>query len=102
MLGAAGEYVDYAASKAAVDALTIGLAREVAGEGIRVNGVRPGLIRTDIHASGGEPGRVDRLESAVPMARGGQPLEVAHAVLWLLSEESSYVTGSIIDVAGGR
>jgi NAD(P)-dependent dehydrogenase (short-subunit alcohol dehydrogenase family) len=102
VLGAAGEYVDYAASKAAVDALTIGLAREVAGEGIRVNGVRPGLIRTDIHASGGEPGRVDRLESAVPMGRGGQPLEVAHAVLWLLSEESSYVTGSTIDVAGGR
>jgi NAD(P)-dependent dehydrogenase (short-subunit alcohol dehydrogenase family) len=102
VLGAAGEYVDYAASKAAVDALTVGLAREVAGEGIRVNGVRPGLIRTDIHASGGEPGRVDRLEGAVPMGRGGQPLEVAHAVLWLLSEESSYVTGSIIDVAGGR
>ncbi|MDL2355852.1 MAG: SDR family oxidoreductase [Pseudomonadota bacterium] len=102
VLGAAGEYVDYAASKAAVDALTIGLAREVAGEGIRVNGVRPGLIRTDIHASGGEPGRVDRLEAAVPMGRGGQPIEVAHAVLWLLADESSYVTGSIIDVAGGR
>jgi NAD(P)-dependent dehydrogenase (short-subunit alcohol dehydrogenase family) len=102
VLGAAGEYVDYAASKAAVDALTIGLSREVAGEGIRVNGVRPGLIRTDIHASGGEPGRVDRLESAVPMGRGGHPLEVAHAVLWLLSDESSYVTGSIIDVSGGR
>lgn len=102
VLGAAGEYVDYAASKAAVDALTIGLAREVAGEGIRVNGVRPGLIRTDIHASGGEPGRVDRLEAAVPMGRGGQPIEVAQAVMWLLAEESSYVTGSIIDVAGGR
>lgn len=102
VLGAAGEYVDYAASKAAVDALTIGLAREVAGEGIRVNGVRPGLIRTDIHASGGEPGRVDRLEATVPMGRGGQPIEVAQAVMWLLAEESSYVTGSIIDVAGGR
>jgi NAD(P)-dependent dehydrogenase (short-subunit alcohol dehydrogenase family) len=102
VLGAAGEYVDYAASKAAVDALTIGLSREVAAEGIRVNGVRPGLIRTDIHASGGEPGRVDRLAHAVPMGRGGEPHEVAQAVLWLLGDESSYVTGSIIDVAGGR
>jgi NAD(P)-dependent dehydrogenase (short-subunit alcohol dehydrogenase family) len=102
VLGAAGEYVDYAASKAAVDALTIGLAREVAAEGIRVNGVRPGLIRTGIHASGGEAGRVDRLASAVPMGRGGEPLEVAQAVLWLLGDGSSYVTGSIIDVAGGR
>jgi NAD(P)-dependent dehydrogenase (short-subunit alcohol dehydrogenase family) len=102
VLGAAGEYVDYAASKAAVDALTIGLSREVAAEGIRVNGVRPGLIRTEIHASGGEPGRVNRLESAVPMGRGGEPEEVAQAVMWLLGQESSYVTGSIIDVAGGR
>jgi NAD(P)-dependent dehydrogenase (short-subunit alcohol dehydrogenase family) len=102
VLGAAGEYVDYAASKAAVDALTIGLSREVAAEGIRVNGVRPGLIRTGIHASGGEPGRVDRLEHGVPMGRGGEPQEVAQAVLWLLAAEASYVTGSIIDVAGGR
>jgi NAD(P)-dependent dehydrogenase (short-subunit alcohol dehydrogenase family) len=102
VLGAAGEYVDYAASKAAVDALTVGLSREVAAEGIRVNGVRPGLIRTDIHASGGEPGRVDRLAHGVPMGRGGQPHEVAQAVLWLLGDESSYITGSIIDVAGGR
>jgi NAD(P)-dependent dehydrogenase (short-subunit alcohol dehydrogenase family) len=102
VLGAAGEYVDYAASKAAVDALTIGLSREVAREAIRVNGVRPGLIHTEIHASGGEPGRVSRLEAAVPMGRGGYPLEVAQAVMWLLGDESSYVTGSIIDVAGGR
>jgi NAD(P)-dependent dehydrogenase (short-subunit alcohol dehydrogenase family) len=102
VLGAAGEYVDYAASKAAVDALTIGLSREVAREGIRVNGVRPGLIHTEIHASGGEPGRVSRLEADVPMGRGGYPMEVARAVMWLLGDESSYVTGSIIDVAGGR
>ena len=102
VLGAAGEYVDYAASKAAVDALTIGLSREVAGEGIRVNGVRPGLIYTDMHASGGEPGRVDRLRSAVPMGRGGEPAEVANAVLWLLSDEAAYTTGSFIDVSGGR
>lgn len=102
VLGSAGEYVDYAASKAAVDALTTGLSKEVAAEGIRVNGVRPGLIHTDIHASGGEPGRVGRLESGVPMGRGGQPAEVAEAVLWLLSDASSFVTGSFIDVAGGR
>lgn len=102
VLGAAGEYVDYAASKAAVDALTIGLSREVAREAIRVNGVRPGLVHTEIHASGGEPGRVSRLEAAVPMGRGGYPLEVAQAVMWLLGDESSYVTGTIIDVAGGR
>jgi NAD(P)-dependent dehydrogenase (short-subunit alcohol dehydrogenase family) len=101
-LGGAGEYVDYAASKAAIDALTIGLAREVAAEGIRVNAVSPGLIYTDIHASGGEPGRVDRLKSNVPMGRGGHPEEVAMAVLWLLSEEAAYTTGAIIDVAGGR
>jgi NAD(P)-dependent dehydrogenase (short-subunit alcohol dehydrogenase family) len=94
--------VDYAASKAALDALTIGLSKEVAHEGIRVNGVRPGLIQTDMHASGGEPGRVARLASSVPMGRGGHPLEVAHAVLWLLSDEASYTTGSFIDVSGGR
>lgn len=101
VLGAANEYVDYAASKAAVDALTVGLAREVGGEGIRVNAVRPALIRTDIHASGGEPGRVDRLQSKVPMGRGGDADEVAAAVVWLLSAESSFVTGALVDVAGG-
>lgn len=101
-LGAPNEYVDYAASKAAVDALTIGLSKEVADEGIRVNAVRPGLIDTDIHASGGEPGRVDRLKSAVPMKRGGTALEVAHAILWLLSPEASYTTGAFIEVTGGR
>lgn len=102
VLGSPGEYVDYAASKAALDALTIGLSKEVAGENIRVNGVRPGLIHTDIHASGGEPGRVNRLQSSVPMERGGEPQEVAKAALWLLSEEASYTTGSFIDVSGGR
>lgn len=101
-LGSAGEYVDYAASKGAVDTLTIGLAREVATEGIRVNAVRPGFIYTDIHASGGEPGRVDRIKDSVPMKRGGRPEEVAAAILWLLSDEASYATGTFIDLAGGR
>ena len=101
-LGAPGEYVDYAASKAALDTLTIGLAREVAGEGIRVNGVRAGIIYTDIHADGGEPGRVDRLGPTLPMKRGGDAIEVARAILWLCSEEASYSTGTFIDVAGGR
>jgi len=101
-LGSPGEYVDYAASKAALDVLTIGLAREVATEGIRVNSVRPGIIRTDIHASGGEPGRVDRLGPTVPMHRGGEAIEVARAILWLLSDEASYSTGAILDVSGGR
>jgi NAD(P)-dependent dehydrogenase (short-subunit alcohol dehydrogenase family) len=101
-LGSAGEYVDYAASKGAVDTLTIGLAREVATEGIRVNAVRPGFIYTDIHASGGEPGRVDRVKEFVPMKRGGRPEEVAAAILWLLSDEASYATGTFIDLAGGR
>ncbi|WP_299538033.1 SDR family oxidoreductase [uncultured Herbaspirillum sp.] len=101
-LGGPGEYVDYAASKGAIDAFTIGLAKEVAAEGIRVNAVRPGLIYTDIHASGGEAGRVDRLKDAVPMTRGGTAEEVANAILWLLSEESSYATGTFIDVSGGR
>lgn len=101
-LGAAGEYVDYAASKAAVDALTIGLSQEVAAEGIRVNAVRPGFIYTDIHASGGEPGRVDRVKASIPMQRGGQPDEVAHAILWLASDEASYSTGTFLDVSGGR
>jgi len=101
-LGAPGEYVDYAASKAALDAMTIGLAREVAGEGIRVNGVRAGIIYTEIHADGGEPGRVDRLGPTLPMKRGGDAIEVARAIVWLLSDEASYSTGTFIDVAGGR
>jgi NAD(P)-dependent dehydrogenase (short-subunit alcohol dehydrogenase family) len=101
-LGSAGEYVDYAASKGALDTMTLGLAREVAGEGIRVNSVRPGFVYTDIHASGGEPGRVDRVKGSIPMLRGGQPDEVAHAILWLLSEEASFVTGTFLDVAGGK
>ncbi len=101
-LGSPGEYVDYAASKGAIDSMTIGLAREVAAEGIRVNAVRPGVIYTDIHASGGEPGRVDRVKSAVPMQRGGTAEEVARAILWLLSDEASYSTGTFIDVSGGR
>ncbi len=101
-LGSAGEYVDYAASKGAIDTFTIGLAREIAAEQIRVNCVRPGFIYTDIHASGGEPERVERVKSQLPMQRGGQPEEVANAVLWLLSDEASYVTGSFIDAAGGR
>ncbi len=101
-LGAPGEYVDYAASKGAIDSLTIGLAKEVAEEGIRVNAVRPGVIYTEIHASGGEAGRVERVKAAVPMKRGGQPEEVAAAILWLLSDEASYSTGTFIDVSGGR
>lgn len=101
-LGSPGEYVDYAASKAAIDTLTIGLAREVAAEGIRVNAVSPGIIYTDIHASGGDPGRVDRMKAAIPMQRGGTADEVAQAVLWLLSDDASYTTGACIDVAGGR
>ena len=101
-LGAPGEYVDYAASKGAVDSLTTGLALEVAAQGIRVNCVRPGLIYTDIHASGGEPGRVDRVKSLLPMQRGGQPEEVAQAIAWLLSDAASYTAGAILDVTGGR
>jgi NAD(P)-dependent dehydrogenase (short-subunit alcohol dehydrogenase family) len=100
-LGSPGEYVDYAASKGAIESFTIGLAREVAEEGIRVNGVRPGFTYTDIHASGGEPGRVDRLKVRVPMQRGGTPDEVARAILWLLSDAASFTTGSFIDVSGG-
>jgi NAD(P)-dependent dehydrogenase (short-subunit alcohol dehydrogenase family) len=101
-LGSAGEYVDYAASKGAVDTLTIGLSQEVAAEGIRVNAVRPAFIYTDIHASGGEPGRVDRIKNSIPMRRGGHPEEVASAILWLLSEDASYVTGTFIELAGGK
>lgn len=101
-MGGANEYIDYAASKGAVDTMTIGLAREVATEGVRVNAVRPGPVYTDIHASGGEPGRIERIKPAIPMQRGGQPDEVAYAILWLLSDEASYVTGTILDVSGGR
>ncbi|KAA1426619.1 SDR family oxidoreductase [Nocardioides antri] len=102
VLGSPDEYVDYAASKAAVDTLTRGLALEVAGSGIRVNSVRPGIIDTDIHASGGEPGRVGRLAPSLPMRRGGSADEVAAAIEWLLSSEASYVTGTTVDVSGGR
>jgi len=102
VLGSPGEYVDYAASKAALDTLTVGLAKEVGGEGIRVNAVRAGVIYTDIHASGGEPGRVDRIGPTVPMQRGGHAIEVARAILWLLSDEASYSTGTFVDVSGGR
>jgi NAD(P)-dependent dehydrogenase (short-subunit alcohol dehydrogenase family) len=101
-MGSPFEYVDYAASKGAVDTMTLGLAKEVATEGIRVNAVRPGLIYTDIHASGGEPNRVDRLSALIPMKRGGSAQEVADVVAWLLSDQSTYVTGTTIDVSGGR
>lgn len=101
-LGAPGEYVDYAASKGAVDTLTTGLSLEVAAQGIRVNGVRPGFIYTEMHASGGEAGRVDRVKDLLPMKRGGQPEEVAQAIAWLLSDKASYVTGSFLDLAGGK
>lgn len=101
-LGSPNEYIDYAASKGAIDTMTIGLAREVAREGIRVNAVRPGHIHTEFHATGGDPDRVDRLGPEVPIGRGGNPEEVATAVLWLLSDEASYTTGALLDVAGGR
>ncbi len=101
-LGGPNEYVDYAASKGAMDTMTIGLANEVADEGIRVNAVRPGLIYTDIHASGGEPGRVDRLKDGVPMKRGGSAQEVARVILWLASDDASYTTGSLVECSGGR
>jgi NAD(P)-dependent dehydrogenase (short-subunit alcohol dehydrogenase family) len=100
-LGSPGEYVDYAASKGALDTMTIGLAREVAAEGIRVNAVRPGFIYTEMHASGGEPNRVDRVKQFAPLKRGGTADEVAHAILWLLSDEAAFTTGSFIDVTGG-
>ncbi|OZI62308.1 SDR family oxidoreductase [Bordetella genomosp. 11] len=101
-LGSPGEYVDYAASKGAVDTLTIGLAREVADEGIRVNAVRPGVIDTEIHASGGEPGRVERVKNSVPLRRGGTAGEVAGAILWFFTSEAAYSTGAFLDVSGGR
>ena len=101
-LGGPGQFVDYAASKGAIDSLTIGLSREVAGEGIRVNAVAPGIIATEIHASGGEPDRVERLGPGVPMGRAGTAEEVAAPIVWLLSEEASYTTGAILDIGGGR
>jgi len=101
-LGSPNEYIDYAASKGAIDTLTKGLSLEVAAEGIRVNGVRPGFIKTDMHADGGEPNRIERIKSSIPLMRGGETSEVANAIAWLLSNESSYVTGSTIDVSGGR
>lgn len=101
-IGSAGEYVDYAASKGAIDTLTRGLSLEVAADGIRVNCVRPGFIYTDMHASGGEPDRVDRLADSIPLKRGGTPAEVANAIAWLLSDQASYVTGTFIEASGGR
>ncbi|KAF1050227.1 SDR family oxidoreductase [Xylophilus sp.] len=101
-LGSPHEYVDYAASKGALETFTTGLAREVAREGIRVNCVRPGHIYTDMHASGGEPGRVDRVKDTIPMGRGGQPEEVARAILWLAGAEASFVTGTFLDATGGK
>lgn len=101
-IGSPGQYVDYAASKAAVDTFTLGLALEVAEEGIRVNAVRPGIIDTEIHASGGQPDRAQRLAGTLPMKRPGRAQEVAEAIVWLLSDAASYVTGSILDVSGGR
>nr|WP_197536941.1 SDR family oxidoreductase [Ilumatobacter coccineus] len=101
-LGSPGEYVDYAASKAAVDTMTIGLGKELADEGVRVNAVRPGVVHTDIHASGGEPNRVERVAPGVPMQRGGQPDEVAATILWLASDAASYVTATTINCSGGR
>jgi len=100
--GAPNEYVDYAASKGAMDSMTKGLAIEVARDGIRVNGVRPGCIYTDMHTDGGEPARVDRLAPLLPMGRGGQPQKVAEAIAWLLSDKASFATGTFIDLAGGR
>jgi NAD(P)-dependent dehydrogenase (short-subunit alcohol dehydrogenase family) len=102
VLGSPGSYVDYAAAKAAVDSVTYGLAREVAAEGIRVNGVRPGLVRTEMHATTGETGRLDRLRPTIPMKREAEPEEIAEPILWLLSPAASYVTGATLDVSGGR
>jgi NAD(P)-dependent dehydrogenase (short-subunit alcohol dehydrogenase family) len=102
LLGASGEYIDYAATKGAIDTLTVGLAKEVALEGIRVNAVRPGIVKTEIHASGGEPGRIERVKDSIPMKRAGEPEEVARTIVWLMSAEASYCTGAVINVSGGR
>ena len=102
VLGSAGEYVDYAASKGAIDTFTVGLAREVATEGIRVNAVRPGTVATEIHASGGQPDRIERVRPMIPMKREGRPDEIASAIIWLLSDEASYITGALLDAGGGR
>ncbi len=101
-LGAAGQYVDYAAAKGAIDVFTIGLSKEVGAEGIRVNAVRPGVIKTEIHASGGEPGRAERIGATAPLGRAGEPEEIANAILWLASDEATYVSGALLDVSGGR
>lgn len=101
-LGAPQEYIDYAAAKGAIDSMTVGLAKEVAADGIRVNAVRPGVIDTEIHASGGEPSRVARVSKNIPMQRGGQPEEIAEAILWLASDAASYTSGALLDVSGGR
>lgn len=101
-LGSPNEYIDYAAAKGAIDSMTLGLAKEVAAEGIRVNAVRPGVIHTEIHASGGEPDRIERVKSSVPMGRGGDANEVAEAILWLASNKASYTCGALLDVSGGR
>lgn len=101
-LGAPNEYIDYAAAKGAIDSLTLGLAKEAAAEGIRVNAVRPGVIHTEIHASSGEPDRIERVISSVPMGRGGEAEEVAEAILWLASDKASYTSGALLDVSGGR
>jgi NAD(P)-dependent dehydrogenase (short-subunit alcohol dehydrogenase family) len=101
-LGGAGEYVDYAASKGAIDTFTVGLAKEVGPEGIRVNAVRPGIIRTEIHVASGDPARVERIGATAPLQRPGEPEEVARAILWLLSDEASYLSGALVDVSGGR
>jgi NAD(P)-dependent dehydrogenase (short-subunit alcohol dehydrogenase family) len=101
-LGGSGEYVDYAASKGAIDTFTVGLAKEVGGEGIRVNAVRPGVIRTEIHLASGDPSRLERIGATAPLGRPGEPEEIARAILWLLSDEASYLTGAIVDASGGR
>ena len=101
-LGGAGDYVDYAASKGAIDTFTVGLAKEVGGEGIRVNAVRPGVIRTEIHATSGDPGRVERIAASTPLLRPGEADEIARSIVWLASDEASYITGALLDISGGR
>jgi NAD(P)-dependent dehydrogenase (short-subunit alcohol dehydrogenase family) len=101
-IGAPGQYVDYAAAKAAIDTLTLGLSKEVGAEGIRVNAIRPGVIKTEIHASGGEPGRAERIGASAPLQRAGEAEEIANGILWLASDEASYTSGAILDITGGR